>query len=217
MSKAIKDAIPKNLLFRYRLPCREVAKPGPKPVNLPPEYRIEDLGQFESQASYADVRMGWSELGVYVSATITGKKQTLWCRETALLESDGLQLWIDTRDTHNVHRASKFCHWFVLMPTGHSGSDEPFASTLKINRSRETSPAMNKGKIVISSKISKSGYSLSAFIPAASLHGWDAAQHQTLGFNYVVSDRELGVQSLALGSELPIDEDPSLWQSLSLV
>jgi hypothetical protein len=32
-----------------------------------------------------------------------------------------------------------------------------------------------------------------------------------------VVDRELGWQTLTMGSEFPIDEDPSLWGSLELV
>jgi len=32
-----------------------------------------------------------------------------------------------------------------------------------------------------------------------------------------VNDRELGWQTLAMGPELPIMEDPSLWQTLHLV
>ncbi len=41
---------------------------------------------------------------------MTGKRQTLWCRESVLESSDGLHLWIDTRNSRDVHRATRFCH-----------------------------------------------------------------------------------------------------------
>jgi hypothetical protein len=218
MNKAIKEAIPKNLMFRYRIPCHRVTKGKKKPIELGEEFRVQSFGDFEDQANFADVRIGWADEGVYVSVLVKGKKQALWCRETAILESDGVQLWFDTRDPHNVHRASKFCHWFLLMATGGGPAREmPFINTLKINRSREQSPALNKGKSIVSSKISKTGYEISAFIPAESINGWDPNDHQNIGFNYAVVDRELGWQTLALGPELPISEDPSLWQTLVLV
>lgn len=217
MNKAIKEAIPKNLMFRYRIPCHQV-EGKKKPIDLDEKYSVKGFGDFEDQAEFADFRIGWNDNGIYLTVNVTGKKQTLWCRETAILESDGIQIWVDTRDTHNVHRASKFCHWFVLMATG--GGDvreKPFISTLKINRSREQSPSLNKGKSIVSSKISKTGYTVSAFIPAESLNGWNPAEHPRIGFNYAVVDRELGWQTLAIGPELPISEDPSLWQTLNLV
>jgi len=88
---------------------------------------------------------------------------------------------------------------------------------LKINRSKDDSPSINRHKIDVTSKISKTGYKLSAFIPGKALNGWDANEHRYVGFSFSVVDRELGCQTLALGPELPISEDPSLWQTLELV
>ena len=88
---------------------------------------------------------------------------------------------------------------------------------LKINRSRDDSPTINRFKIDVNSKITKQGYCLTAFIPGKTLHGWNTDDHQLIGFNYAVNDRELGWQTLAMGPELPIMEDPSLWQTLHLV
>ena len=53
-------------------------------------------------------------------------------------DSDGLQVWIDTRDVHNVHRAGRFCHRFIFLPGGGGRQlDEPVAQWLPINRARE--------------------------------------------------------------------------------
>lgn len=218
MSNSIVSQVPKNLLFQYRITCKKFdGKPNCN-FDLPNSNQLPNFGAFENQVHFADVRVGWSEKGLFVSAEVTGKEQSLWCRETQLLESDGLQIWIDTRDTHNVHRASKFCHWFLLLPTGGGDRNEsPMASMLKINRSKDDSPTINRFKIEVVSKITKQGYRLKSFIPGKGLNGWDTADHRYIGFNYAVVDRELGWQTLAMGPELPITEDPSLWQSLHLI
>ena len=47
--------------------------------------------------------------------------------------------------------------------------------------------------------------------------GFDPQDHPRLGFNYAVTDRELGQQTLTVGSPMPYQEDPSLWATLELV
>jgi len=218
MSNVITKQIPKNLLFRYRVPCRHIDLKATEKFELDESYRLKTFGVFEGQVSYADVRAAWNEAGLYFSVEVSTKDQALWCRENQLLESDGLQIWIDTRDTHNVHRATRFCHWFAVLPAGGGAKQAaPVISTLKINRSREDSPAINRAKLKAASSVKKGGYRLTTFIPSAALNGWDIDDHRQLGFNLAVMDRELGWQTLAIGPELPIAEDPSLWQTLHLV
>jgi len=218
MSNSIVSQVPKNLLFQYRIACKKFSgKPGEE-IELAEAFRLPNFGAFEGQVDFADMRVGWNEEGLFFRLEVNKKEQSLWCRETQLLDSDGLQIWIDTRDVHSVHRASKFCHWFVLLPSGGGIKNEsPMASMLKINRSRDDSPTINRFKIDVKSKITKQGYCLAAFIPGKSLHGWNIDDHEFVGFNYAVNDRELGWQTLATGPELPITEDPSLWQTLHLV
>ena len=131
---SIASQIPKNLPFRYRIACKKVSGKLTVGKSLNESYKIPDLGSLDEQSSFGDVRIGWSESGLLIQVAVTDKTKSLWCRETAILESDGLQVWIDTRDTHNIHRASKFCHWFVMLPTGGEGKKNASISTmLKIN------------------------------------------------------------------------------------
>ena len=162
--------------------------------------------------------MGWGNTGLVVSVKVAGKSKSLWCRESAILESDGLQVWVDTRDTHNVHRATKFCHWFIAMPAGGGAKKEkPIGNMLKINRSREDSPTLNRQKVSVESKVTKGGYEMTLFIPSKALNGWELEEQRNFGFNFAVIDSEKGWQTLAIGPELPISEDPSLWQTIQLV
>lgn len=217
MSNSIVAQVPKNLLFRYRVSCQRYDGKFNSKFKLGPTYKLPHLGEFERQRTFVDFHVGWSPDGLFFDITIRDKTQSLWCRQNELLESDGIRIWIDTRDTHNVHRASKFCHWFVWLPTGGGPqSDSPVSTMLKINRSGEDSPTINRHPVDLSSKKTKDGYRVTAFMPGKALHGWGTDDHQNLGFNYAVLDRELGWQTLAVGPELPIREDPSLWQTLSL-
>jgi hypothetical protein len=218
MSTALLSQISKNLMFRFRIPCRRLEKKPVSGEHLTEDYRIRTFGSFEGQKNYAELRMGWMKDGIYLSASVSGKKIPPRCRETDLLRSEGLQLWLDTRATHNVHRATKYCHWMMLMPTGAGTKQaQPVGRMIKINRSKEDSPAMNRGKLQVDAKLAIDGYQLFAYLPATCLFGWDVAEHRQLGFNFAFIDLELGWQTLAIGPEFPILEDPSLWQTLQLV
>ncbi len=218
MSNAIVSQVPKNLMFKYRVSCLRYDGTWNDQLHLPEEYNIPSFGTFEEQLEYADVRMGWNKTGLFVNVFVTGKKKALWCRSTQLLESDGLQLWIDSRNTQNIHRASKFCHWFLLLPAGAgSSNDQPLATMLKINRAKEDPPMFNPKSISIAAAAKPTSYAMTAFIPAASINGWNTDDQRNLGFNFAVIDRELGWQTLAVGPELPIHEDPSLWHTLHLI
>lgn len=218
MSNSIVAQVPKNLLFRYRITCKKFDSKATAKFELSDEYIVPNFGAFEGQFRFAELRVGWNDNGLFIQAEVTNKEQSLWCRDSQLLDSDGIQIWVDTRDTHNVHRASKFCHWFVLLPEG-GGNDgkKPMTSMLKINRAKDDSPTINQTKIAINSKTTKTGYILNAHIPGKALNGWDTNDHRQIGFNFSVVDRELGRQTLAIGPELPITEDPSLWQTIELV
>jgi hypothetical protein len=87
---------------------------------------------------------------------------------------------------------------------------------LKINRSREDSPLINRAKIPVESQIFADGYKMLVHLPMAVLNGWDPAEHHSIGFFIATLDREFGWQTLTLGSEMPFSEDPSLWCTMAL-
>ncbi len=218
MSSSIVSQVPKNLLFKYRIPCKRFDQKWTQKLRLSEDFRLPSFGNFEEQLDYADVRMAWNKDGLFLNLLVTGKKKSLWCRSTQLLESDGIQLWIDTRNTQNVHRATKFCHWFLLLPAGQgSSNDQPMATMLRINRAREDPPTFNPQTISVSVVSKRNRYEMNAFIPGISMNGWNTEDHRHLGFSFAVIDRELGWQTLGAGPEMPINEDPSLWHTLHLV
>jgi hypothetical protein len=177
-----------------------------------------DTGSDDREPSFADVRMAWSATGLAFNVRVDGKKQPPWCREGRLEDSDGLTVWIDTRATLNIHRASRYCHRYAFLPAGGGrGQVEPVADQLLINRARENAPPIRPRELQVASKVTKTGYWLAAFVPAASLAGFDPQQHRQIGFTYSVFDRELGMQTFATGPAFPFTEDPTCWAALELV
>ena len=207
-----------TMLYRFALPLQHTELAWKKSgIELDENHVIPSLASLDGMHPYADIRGAWNKEGMYFNVNVTTKQQSLWCRDTQLIDSDGVQFWVDTRNTNNVHRATRYCHWFVFLPTGGgSKRDQPVASMLKINRSKEDPKSMNQVPLKVWAKPRNGGYQLAAFIPKNALTGWDETEHTKIGFNYLVLDRELGSQPLAVNPEFPISENPSLWQTIEL-
>ena len=164
------------------------------------------------------MRAAWNVQGLLFNVSVAGKEQPLWCRDERLEDSDGLQVWIDTRATLNIHRASRYCHRYVFLPAGGGrGNADPVADQLLINRARENARPIRPRELQVAAKITKNGYWLAAFVPAVALGGYDPLQHREIGFTYSVYDRELGMQTFATGPAFPFQEDPTCWAMLELV
>lgn len=210
--------LPTRFLFRFAAPCRYHDPLWTnKGVQLDQSHRLVGLAELEGQPVHADVRAAWSEAGLALTVCVQGKSQPPWCRESRPEDSDSLQIWIDTRDVHNVHRANRFCHRFVFLPGGAGRKlDQPVAVAMPINRTREPAPPVREGLLKARCENRADGYILEAFIPAEALIGFDPTEHPHLGFTYAVIDRELGEQTFSVGSPMPYQEDPSLWATLEL-
>jgi hypothetical protein len=211
--------LPQRFLFRLAAPClyRDPvwSLRGPQ---LEEKYRLPGFSPLEGRAGYAEVRAAWSEAGLAFRVEVRGKQQPPWCRAPRPEDSDGLRVWIDTRDVHNVHRAGRFCHAFVFLPAGGGKrANEPVGLWTAIHRAREQPGPVEEGLLQVRSASQPDGYVLEAFIPAQALTGYDPQEHPRLGFTYAVIDRELGEQTFGVGDPMPYQEDPSLWATLELV
>jgi hypothetical protein len=208
-----------TFLFRFATPCLHVPEfDWVNRTELDERYRLPCFAELEGKRSYADLRMGWHEKGVLVFVRVAGKQQSVWCRDSRIEDSDGLQIWLDTRDTKNVHRAGRFCHRFAIMPKGAGRNlDQPLVTLLAINRAKESPREIPERALQAKSRTFKDGYEVLAWIPAEALTGYDANEHTKVGFTYAVVDRELGLQTFSVGTEFPFTEDPSLWGTLELV
>ena len=218
--------LPGGFLFRYRLEARRLDRapgrddPLPDLGDLDPLPDFQALSQPENSSTppgFASVRLGWHESGLGVQLEVTGKSRPVRCRESSPDVSDGLTLWIDTRNTQTIHRASRFCHALALLPSGGGrGGDRPVAVRCPIARALDEPPAPPRGALRIELQLLEDGYRLQAWIGSTALHGWDIETIDAVGFSYRVHDNELGDQVLAVGDDFPYERDPSLWSVLLL-
>ena len=212
--------VPQRFLFRLALPCPRLddvpREGGDDLLDLPESCRLENFAGLEGRRNFADVRLAWNERGLAVQFEVRGKERAPVGDPSRPRHSDGLTLWLDTRDARTSHRASRFCHQFhFLAAGGGADGDEPLFVQTKINRAVQdaaTAPAA----VLLGRRRAPGGYRLEAFLPAEALTGFDPEQHPRLGVFYAVRDHELGEQLLGAGPEFPYAEDPSLWSVLEL-
>ncbi|MDO5554744.1 MAG: hypothetical protein Q4G68_13380 [Planctomycetia bacterium] len=234
------STLPTGFLFQFSFPCRKVDKLAPalRPLELGAEYEVpfqtraartaafhktanatvrpEPSGVDRSQGTFL-FRIGWHESGLLLSMELRGKRERLNCDSTKVETSDGLRFCLDTRDVRDVHRATRFCHRFLFLPTGPGGkAEEVSASWLPIHRAKAHPNPVDVSQFRLASEIYSDGFAMSAFIPGVTLTGYEPQEHPRLGFHFTLSDAELGFFHLQHEVPLPVEEDPSLWPVLAL-
>jgi hypothetical protein len=214
--------VPHRFLFRVVHPCHYVKKipreKGDDLLDLSENCRLDNLSELDEARNFAEARIAWNDLGLGFQAEVIGKDQDLRGDATRPRGSDGVTLWIDTRDARASHRASRYCHQFHFLPTGGGPDrDEPAVLQTKINRALQDAPLCQASAVPFRCRRQKGGYFMEAFLPAGVLNGFDPEQNRRLGIYYAVRDAELGEQVLSVGAEFPYWEDPSLWSALELV
>ncbi|MEZ6057801.1 MAG: hypothetical protein R3C01_13970 [Planctomycetaceae bacterium] len=179
---------------------------------------LGDQPRLESgQGAGVDLRLAWNPKGIGLELTVTGRKLPVLSQVDYPTRADSLQIWIDTRNTQNVHRATRFCHSFCLLPRGGGDKGEmAMAVQVPVSRAQSDAPMVDEDPILIQSTVDAKGYRLEAWIPKESLHGFDPVQQPLLGFFCCLNDAELGRIPLAHGAEFPFESDPTLWESIEL-
>ncbi len=213
--------VPHRFLLRLAYPCLHAKamplKKEDRLLDLSADYRVDNFAAIDGLTNFAEVSLAWNEFGIGLQVEVRGKQQLVMGNSERPRGSDGVTLWLDTRDARTNHRASRYCHQFHLLAAGAGPErDEPAVVQTKINRALEDAPPASPNAVLLKVHSRKSGYLLEAFIPAAALNGYDPDEHRRLGFFYAVRDDELGEQLLSVSPEFPFWEDPSLWSVLEL-
>ncbi|MFO0822482.1 MAG: hypothetical protein U0792_05075 [Gemmataceae bacterium] len=215
--------VPNRFLVRVAHPCPFV-KNMPQDtdkhdnlIDLPESARIENFAALDEQRNFADVRLGWNEFGIGVQVEVKGKQQAAVGDSDKPKHSDGLWLFLDTRDARASHRGSRFCHHFMFLAAGGGADkDEPFVAQAKINAPSKTPPCREPRRCALSWRAYQGRLSTSKRSCQPHLR-LDPQEHPRLGVYYVVRDQELGDQFLNVNWEFPFTDDPSLWAVLELV
>jgi len=167
--------------------------------------------------AFAEVSAAWSPDGMWFALRVPRTKapRVLPKRPT---DGDCLELYLDTRDLRNAHRAGRYCHKFVLAPVGGVGqARRPLFEHQEMPRALATPPLIVPDQIEIASDVSGYEYSMELFVPSAALSGYDVDATRRLGLAYVLHDIEHTVQTWPHPVGLPVASDPSFWATVELV
>jgi hypothetical protein len=213
--------LPQAFWFNVAISCPQV-KGRPyttskgRLLDLPQSCRLPDFGPLEGKTAWADVRVGWNPAGFAITVEAEGARPVSFAEQPE--GAYGFQVWIDTRDTRNVSRATRFCNRYSvrLHPGGARGSVGIEAVQRPIARAVADAPVCEPEKLAVSAERLKQGWLAELFIPADALHGFDPDTNRRLGFAYQVSDPSREDQFLGVGREFPVGENPSLWATLEL-
>jgi hypothetical protein len=217
-----KSLLPQAFWFRLSASCPRIdgipteGRRGPL-LDLPDSCTLPDLSPLEGRESWASVRVAWNAegLGIAVLAQRPATKAPLADRPEGFAD---VNLWIDTRDTRNVSRATRFCHRFAAHLTlrrDRQSLDVELAQR-PIARAVADAPIASSGILSSRVELTRSSWTLELFLPPAALHGFDPETNRRLGFAYQVSDHEREDQFLGVGRDFPLGENPSLWATLEL-
>lgn len=209
--------VPVRSFFTFCAPCRQLVKAPSIDGDLSDwsgDWRLPDLCELSGEVPFARVYAGWSDDGLYLAVATEGAAAAEVSKARPL-SGDGLQVWVDTRDVRDAHRASRYCHHFYFLPG--KGRRKPAAGQMRIRRARAHGRVCDPEELAVASQSGRSGYTLEAHIPASALTGFDPAENRRLGFTYLLKDAKLGRQAWTSDDPLPVSYDPSLWGTLELV
>jgi hypothetical protein len=218
-----KELLPQAFWFRLCAPCprvNEIPRHGRREglLDLPTTCVVANLSTLEQRVPWASVRAAWNPQGLGI-AILAQTPAGLAARSADRPEGFAdVNLWIDTRDTRDVSRATRFCHRFSARLTlAYDRKNLDVAiSQRSIARAVADAPICSPGLLRTHAELSRTGWLLEVFLPAAALHGFDPDTNRRLGFAYQVSDHEREDQFIGVGRDFPIGENPSLWATLEL-
>lgn len=214
-------ALPRRAFFRFELPIHYLERTPPMDGGMrkwTADYLLPPLVELEDESAFADVYAAWNEDHLIVAFDVPDRGGAPRCDPASWWKLDGLRLCVDTRDTREIKRATRFCHYFYLLPTGGgSNRKQPVVGLHRMSRAKEPPPNVDVSRIKVGVQIERRGYALEAAIPATCLNGWDPAEHPRIGFFYKVKDVHHGAQHLTVDDELGWNMDPGTWATAVLV
>jgi len=220
MGKAL---LPQAFWFRLNASCsrvEEIPRRGVRGglLDLPASCVVPELSALEDRASWAAVRIAWNPRGLGIAILADAPASKAARSEDRPEGFADVNLWIDTRDTRNVSRATRFCHRFsarLTLARDRKSLDVELSQRL-IARAVADAPICSPDWLSTRAELTRAGWLLELFLPARALHGFDPETNRRLGFAYQVSDHEREDQFLGVGRDFPLGENPSLWATLEL-
>jgi len=215
------DSVCRRAFFQFEVPIYYRA-PEPRidgdASKWSGRYLLPTLVELEDRQPFADVYCAWNEDAFLVAFDVPDRHGPLQCDPQHWWKKDGARICIDTRDARENKRATRYCHFFYVLPAGGGPKrTQPIVGLHRMSRAKEPPPPVDVSRIQVAAQITRRGYGLEVAIPATCLHGWDPAEHPRIGFFYKVKDTYFGEQHLTVDDELGWNVDPSTWATGALV
>src|SRR5512140_2811449 len=115
------DLLPHRAFFAFEIPIHYCAKPPRVDGDASKwqrKYLVPPLVELEDQAPIADVYWAWNDDGFYAAFDVPNRRGLPEGDAKPWWKGDGLRLCLDTRDARDIKRATRFCHFFYLLPLG---------------------------------------------------------------------------------------------------
>jgi hypothetical protein len=217
-----KPLLPQAFWFRFAFPCARIegipkANVSSGMLMLPAASALPDLAPLENSPRWAEVRLAWNSrgLGINVIATGVSPQQITERRPEGFAVA---QFWVDTRDSRNVSRATRFCHRFVVRIDQGDSRVRLRADVTQRTVARATAdaPISRCDDVPVRVELSRTDWLLELFLPVEVLNGFDPETNRRLGFAYQIADHVREDQFLGAGRDFPIGENPSLWATIEL-
>jgi hypothetical protein len=217
-----KALLPQAFWFRFAVPCTRVEKiprtnSSDGLLSLSADCALPDLKPLDGGESWAETRVAWNSTGLAIAVIASG----VTAQQLTERRPEGLavaQFWVDTRDTRNISRATKFCHRFVVrLDRGFSrDSLDAHVAQRSIARAVADAPIGPPDQIPVRVELRRASWLLELFLPSDVLNGFDPDTNRRLGFAYQITDFVREDQFLGVGRDFPVGENPSLWATLEL-
>lgn len=216
----IRQVIPALFAFRFEWPVPRLdpwKKDSANWVPIDSQHRLQRVKLGTGTAGNSlEIYLGWNAEGLGVRCLAGNLPDRPVSNPLQASSTDGLQIWIDTRNTQNIHRASRFCHHFCCLPTTTKGAQKGVVIQQPIARAKDEQALANPDEIPCRSRVDAQGYDLEVWLPAGKLEGFDPIGSPRLSFYYRWIHHGIPDQFLTVGLEFPVDADPSLWQTIVL-
>jgi hypothetical protein len=216
--------VPAAFAFRFSLPVvrsESLPKRGKRLLDLGDQHRLLWPGSSFEANGNATIKAAWNAMGIGFQIEVSGKKHPPVSNPDRPKDTDGIQIWLDTRNTQTIHRANRFCHHFCVLPNGagqgdKKGGTSAIVKQLPVARALEDAPIAESPAFKVDSRLQDDGYCIEVWFDASQLNGFDPESSPRLGFFVLLHDSELGNQSFTVDEAFPFPSDPSIWQTLEL-
>ena len=168
---------------------RSPGRPSPRRLlDLPETCSLPEWAQLDGLTPWAKVRVGWNPRG-WESRSLADGVSELQLRHDRPEGFALVQFWIDTRDTRNVSRATRFCHRFVArIQIAESRRQLTVdASQRPIARAASRCTHLPARAHRDPGRTGQIGLDARNFLPAQALNGFDADTNRRLGFAYQIA------------------------------